>query len=135
MRKDEDGKPTVKAGADGLGVRAGLECRRNDVDVDDLSNVVLNRKGMSVAPRWRDLPYFRIPERLKPEIPTARGKSELYCFTMGDGIFSNGPVSDRLELNVDSSAHGVVAPSSSVSIEQFQSDLAATREFWSVDEA
>ena len=110
------------------------------MDLDDAGNVKMNRKGMSVAPASRDLPHFRIPERLKPLMPNATGADNLYCFTMGSGAFQDGPLAPGLDLKTDSPTHGVVthgvvAPQRSVSLARFQSDLAATRDQWVIDEA
>lgn len=48
MRKDADDLPTVNQTS--LGVRPG-----RDVDLDAQNNVLVNGKGMSVAPHWRDI--------------------------------------------------------------------------------
>ena len=66
MRKDADELPHIEQSANGLGVRPGI-----DVDVDRSGNVVLNGKGMSVSPGWRDMPLFRIPE---PQASKGGGK-------------------------------------------------------------
>jgi hypothetical protein len=134
MRRD-DGKPTVDATGKGLGVRGIPVNGVIDVDLDEDGNVILNAKGMSVAPAWRDLPYFLIPKRLKAIFPAARGSSELYCFTTGEGNFADGPIADGLDLKTDSPKHGVVVPRASVPLDQFQSDLAKTRASWVIDEA
>jgi hypothetical protein len=95
----------------------------------------LNGKGMSVAPSWRDLPYFLILRRLKHLFPAARGSADLFCFMMGEGAFADGPVAAGLELKTDSSSHGVVVPRDSVLLTQFQTDLANTLDRWVIDEA
>lgn len=96
--------------------------------------MALNGKGMSVAPAWRSLPYFLIPERLKDKVPRARGSDGLSCFTMGEGPFADGPVADGLDLLVDKPNRGVVAPHGLVPIDVYQADLAATRDSWEEDE-
>src|SRR5438445_192523 len=110
MKKTGDDKPVVDASGKGLGVRGVPTNGVLDVDLDDQGRGVLNGKGMSVAPAWRALPYFLIPERLKDRVPRARGSNGLSCFTMGDGPFADGPVADGLDLLVDKPTHGVVAP-------------------------
>src|SRR4051794_13142165 len=75
MRRDEDGLPTVDRAANALGVRLGT-----DLDVDPRNNAVVNHKGMSVSPGWRDLPIFRIPRRLG-----GQGSNNTHCFTTGTG--------------------------------------------------
>ena len=92
----------------------------------------MNGKGMSVAPAWRDLPFFLIPKRLKHKFPGARGSSDLYCFTLGEGPFTDGSVADGLDLKIDSPTHGLVVPRISVPLDQYQRDLADTRDRWIV---
>jgi len=106
-----------------------------DVDLDHEGKVILNAKGMSVAPAWRDLPYFLISKRLKAQFPAARGASDLYCFTMGEGAFADGPIAPGLDLKKDDPKHGVVVPQVSVPLDQYQADLANTRDGWMIDEA
>jgi hypothetical protein len=132
MKKDEDGKPVVEPSAKGLGVRVAVEA---DVDLDAGGYVLLNGRGMSVAPAWRDLPPHRISKRLRDKFPNARGPLDMHCFCMGGGPFSDGPVTDALELRVDRPDHGVVAPREFVPIDRYQADLAATRDLWTPDEA
>ena len=95
---------------------------------------MLNHKGMSVVPGWRDLPFHRIPERLRTEVPSARGANDTSCFRMGEGTFAEGHLASGLELKLDRPTHGVVVPSRLMSLEAFQSDLAATRDLWTIDE-
>ena len=128
MKKDDDELPTVEASATGLGVRVGT-----DVDVQD-GHVLTNGKGMSVSPNWRLLPIFRIPKRLCGQFPGARGSNQTCCFRFGSGPFERGALADGLELVPDSPAHGCVAPAQPVSLEQYESDLSATRAGWQIDE-
>jgi hypothetical protein len=135
MRKGDDGKPLVDASGRGLGVRGEPVNGIADVDLDDEGNVILNRKGMSVAPAWRDLPFFLISKRLKSQFPGARGARDVYCFTLGAGPFADGPVADGLELLVDTFTHGVVVPRIAVPLSEYQRDIANTRDYWVIDEA
>ena len=129
MRSDGDGCPRIEATAAGLGVRVGV-----DVEVDAGGIVVLDGKGMSVSPDWRDLPLHRIPERLKAEVPDARGSNRSSCFRYGIGPFLRGAFADDLTLEPDSSSHGTVAPSRPMSLPEYQAALAMTRTGWVVDE-
>ena len=61
-----------------LGARPGP-----DVSVDAAKDVVLDGKGMSVAPAWRDLDYTRIPRRLHQKFPGAAGSNSSACFAHG----------------------------------------------------
>jgi hypothetical protein len=135
MRKGDDGKPLIEATGKGLGVRGQPVNGVVDVDLDQDGKVILNSKGMSVAPGWRDLPYFLISKRLKNQFPAARGPIDLCCFTMGGGSFAEGQVADGLDLKIDAPKHGVVAPQLSVPLDQYQVDLANTRDYWTIDEA
>jgi hypothetical protein len=135
MRKKDDGKPLVDPTGKGLGVRGQPVNGVVDVDLDQDGKVILNSKGMSVAPSWRDLPYFLISKRLKDRFPGARGATDIWCFTMGEGPFAESPVTDGLDLKIDTPKYGVVAPRSSVSLDQYQARLANTRDYWTIDEA
>jgi hypothetical protein len=135
MRKADDGKPLVEATGKGLGVRGQPVNGIVDVDLDQDGNVILNSKGMSVAPAWRDLPYFLISRRLRDQIPAARGAIDIWSYTMGEGPFADSTVADGLDLKIDSPKHGVVAPRLSVSLDHYQADLAKTRDCWTIDEA
>lgn len=135
MRRADDGKPVVDATGKGLGVRGTPINAVVDVDLDAQGNVVLNSKGMSVGPAWRDLPYFLVSRRLKAKFPAARGAADLFCFTTGDGPFRDEKVAPGLDLKVDSPKHGHVVPQQLAPLQQFQADLAGTRDTWIVDEA
>jgi hypothetical protein len=135
MRKAADAKPLVDGSGKGFGVRGEPVNGVVDVDLDHEGKVILDRKGMSVAPAWRDLPYFLISRRLKNRFPSARGAADLFCFTLGTGSFADGPVAGGLDLLIDTSEHGVVVPRIAVPLNQYQLDLANTREQWVVDEA
>jgi hypothetical protein len=53
---------------------------------------------------------------------------------MGQGLFQDGPISDELKLMLTSSKHGVVGSRTLVLLDQFQADLVATRDLWSIEE-
>jgi len=131
----KDNLPMTGSGSSSeLGVRVGI-----DIAVDDDGHVVLNGNGMSVAPAWRDLPFTRIPKRLRNSVPGAAGANSTFCFAMGIGPFQRGVVADGLELIPDAGTlpitHGVVAPIRAVAIKQYQFDLESTRAAWQIDEA
>jgi hypothetical protein len=116
-----------------LGARPGI-----DITVDVAGNVVLDATGMSVAPRWRDLHFTRLPKRLRHIVPGATGANSTSCFTMGIGPFQNGVVANGLELIPDQGQapviHGVIAPVQVVPLAQYETDLANTRADWQIDE-
>jgi len=128
MRKDADDKPTVSPTS--LGVRPGI-----DVDLDAQRNVLVNGKGMSVAPDWRDINVTRIPKRLRPQVPGAGGSNNTFCFRTGTGPFQQGAFSNRLTLEPDSAIHGNVAPAQVAPLANFEADIAATRQDWQEDES
>jgi len=127
MRKEPDGLPTVSPTS--LGVRPGV-----DVDLDAQKNVLVNGKGMSVAPNWRKISRVRIPKRLHVIVPGARGSNNTFCFRAGDGPFVHGPFANGLTLEPDSTTHGNVAPAQVVPLASYEADLAATRVDWEEDE-
>ncbi len=129
MKRSDDDKPLVEPTASGLGVRPN-----HDIDLDVNGNAIANKKGMSVAPNWRDLPLHRIPKRLRPLVSGARGSDSTFCFAHGAGPFRDGLVTADLELACDSTTHGTVAPCQAVALFQYESALAATRNDWTVDE-
>jgi hypothetical protein len=123
MRKEPDGLPTVSPTH--LGVRPGI-----DVDLDTQNNVLVNGKGMSVAPHWRDINVNRIPKRLRPIVPGATGSNNTFCFRAGSGPFAQAPFAQGLTLEPDSATHGNIAPAQVVSLATYEADLAATRAAW-----
>jgi hypothetical protein len=90
---------------------------------------------MSVAPAWRELPFWRIPRRLRHTFPQAAGKDDYACWRMGEGAFADGDVAEGLRLAVDRTDHGTVQPAAVVAVAHFQAALAATQDQWSVDES
>ena len=129
MKKDADDQPTVDQTATGLGVRPGT-----DIITDAAGNVMLDDYGMSVAPGWRDLELHRIPKRLGPIVPGARGSNNTYCFTTGTATFQRDLFAQGLELIPDTSIHASVAPVAVVPLAEYEADLAATRPDWVIDE-
>jgi hypothetical protein len=127
MRKDPAGLPTVSQTS--LGVRPGI-----DVDLDAQNNVLVNGKGMSVAPNWRDINVNRIPKRLRPIVPGAGGSNNTFCFCFGKGPFQQGPFARGLTLEPDSATHGNVAPAQAVALATYEADIGATRPDWQEDE-
>lgn len=105
------------------------------MDVDDQGNVIVNGKGMSVSPSLRDIASWRIPKRLRDKIPDARGSNNRFCFRTGTGPFQAGEFAPGLDLVPDKATHGCVAPADYVSLGEYESNLAATRPDWQLDES
>lgn len=129
-----DNLPEVgTANSSQLGARPGP-----DVTVDAANNVVLDGKGMSVAPAWRDLDFTRIPRRLRPIFSGAIGPNTSACFAYGTGPFQAGAINADLVLAPDAGAapvtHGVVSPSQVMPEAQYNGAIFATRPDWVVDE-
>ncbi len=129
MRKDDDGFPTLQQSASALGVRPGV-----DLEFNPQGNVLVNGKGMSVNPAWRVISILRIPRRLRNIMPGARGPNNTFCFRTGTGSFQQGDFAAGLTLEPDSAMHGNIAPAQVVPLDQYETDLAATRLDWQVDE-
>lgn len=125
MREDEDRLPNVAPSASGPGVRSGV-----DIDLDPHGNVLVNGKGMSVNPDWRNAPLFRIPERLRHLKQGARGPNTNACFRYGTGTFERGNFADGLTLEPDTPTHGTIAPVASIPLSDYGAALAVTRSGW-----
>ena len=130
--------PKVGASARALGVRVPPDPNA-DVELDEAGNVGPTGGGMSVAPAWRDLEAHRIPRRLEDIVPDATGSNKDQCWKMGEGPFSEAAVGSRLTLRPDEAVngevvHGVIGPTSVMSLQGYQTALAATRDEWTVDE-
>jgi len=135
MKRANDGLRVVGSNAKELGVR----CPPNpnaDIELDTNDCVVLNGKGLSVAANWRYFLAHLIPKRLKPLFPGAAGSNTLACYRTGTGVFAAGPLSNALSVVLKSGnpRAGNIVPNQGVHRDQFQADLAATRNQWTVDE-
>jgi hypothetical protein len=106
-----------------------------DIAVDSAGRVSPGKGGMSVAPRWRDLPRHRIPARLSHVVAAASGSNLDACFRLGDGGFVGGGLAAGLQLRPASPTHGCVEPDAVEPLGQYRNDLAATRDQWIIDEA
>lgn len=135
MKRDHDGLPVVGSNSKELGVRVPPN-RHADIDLDANDLVILNGKGLSVAANWRYLLPHLIPKRLVALSPGATGSNALVCYRMGTGVFASGPVTNALSLVLKSGnpQAGNIVPNQSVHRDQFQADLATTRDQWTVDE-
>lgn len=130
---EDGGKPKVGSEGKLLGVRIAPD-PRPDIAADGNGAVHPKTGGMSVAPDWRKLPDHLIPRGL---IPRARGRDDLVCWRLGDLEFLDGQPIGSLVLRVDpapSDKHGFIEPAKLMSIVDYQSALAATRDYWIRDE-
>lgn len=129
----DDGRPMIASSKKALGVVVGPG-KFDDICADDVGQVHPGSGGMSVAPHWTMLPFFRIPARLSHVCAKARGDNRYCCWRMGAGKFENGALADQLHVNVDSVSHGTVEPAQSCTVELYQAALAATAPLWVLDE-
>lgn len=129
-------KPMVGRSATSLGVRIPPD-HHPDIVPDAQGIVHPQTGGMSVAPAWRFLPYFRISERLKAKVPGARGNPALVCWRIGDGPFEECGISPQLLFRPDPKDpknHGLVEPAVGMNASAYQAALHATRGHWVRDE-
>ncbi|HTU89487.1 MAG TPA: hypothetical protein VMF69_05265 [Gemmataceae bacterium] len=135
MKRADDGLPVVGSNSKELGVRIPPNPNA-DIDLDANDCVVLNGKGLSVAANWRKLPGYLIPKCLRTLFPGAAGPNTLACYKMGTGVFAPAAVSNALTLVLKKGnpQSGNIVPNQSVHRDQFQADLAAIRDQWTVDE-
>ncbi len=129
MSEDEDALPQVTPTAIGLGVRPEF-----DVDLGPNGHVLVNGKGMSVNPNWRNAPLFRIPKRLRNLKTGARGPNTNACFRFGEGAFQQGQFAAGLTLEPDSPTHGTISPNMTGPLVDYEAAIAATRAGWQKDE-
>jgi hypothetical protein len=152
VMKEEAGKPRLGSGGSTLGVRLPGGAGGTDITPDADGNVRPGRKGMSVAPDLeallRHLPN-QVPRRLRflesdPDVPEdlrrlagrARGENSLHVWSMGEGPFESGPLTEDLELLPDPvpAYHGVVIPVRKMPAVDYQKALWGTQALWSKDE-
>lgn len=136
MERNGD-RPRIGRSATALGVRIRVEGEEKpeDIPVDDSGRVSPLTGGMSVSPAWRSLPPYRVPARLRPLCPKARGRNDFFCWRMGEGEFVDGTLAPGLKFRRDTATHGLVEPVQSVPLETYEADLVATRDHWIIDEA
>lgn len=126
-------KPVPGATKYQLGVRVPPD---SPADVTpDAEGYVDPGAGMSVAPAWRKLPAFLIPERLKDKVPKARGDDDLRVWRHGEGPFADGSINAQLALSRTTAKHGEVEPAHRTLLGDYQAALAATQNDWEWDEA
>jgi hypothetical protein len=128
MKKDEDGKPVVKDSSNGLGIRP------RDIAPNAEGLVSPGTGGMSVAPRWGDLPVELIPKRLEDKVPGAAGRNSLACFALGEGSFEEGEIAPELRLRPNKPDHGYIEPQTKMKLEKYKDAIIATRNCWTEDE-
>jgi hypothetical protein len=126
--------PLVGAKSKCLGVRPAGHFA--DIDLNEAGLVILNQKGMSVSQDWRTLKPHLIPQELDDGLNGASGKGmAVFVHGQGTGAFAEGVVANGLEMcfKNGTTIAGNVCPTVSVSLEQYQDDLAATQTSWVID--
>ncbi len=129
--KQDQGRLALGPTAQTLGARVP-----EDIEADAAGMVRPGTGGMSVSPSLRDLPYFRVPKRLRALHSTATGSNDLFVWSMGTGDFVGEPVNNQLclRLDPDDGKHGFVEPAKGMSSNEYQNALTATQDQWAVDE-
>ena len=130
MYKASDGKPEVGSHRRCL---LGVRPTGNNADVDldppgdTNGNVMANGKGLSVVDDWRKLASYQIPEELDDGFNGACGKN-MAVYVHGEGPFVAGALTEMLELAIKSHRPdaGVIAPTATMLLTDYQSALAAT---------
>lgn len=64
--------------------------------------------------------------------PASRRSNRDACWRLGSGPFQDGPIAEKLELELDSEKHGMVGPVEAMSVTEYRSAIEATREAWSI---
>ena len=139
MKKDADDKPVVGTGSSVLGVRP------HDMADNPPGAAHPGKGGLSVQPSLEALAEYRnfVPKRLAENNPRlfrgAAGSNTPSIINMGEGPFVDGLVTADLALRCDADrqpvVHGVVEPARVMSLPDFQSALAATRDQWAWDKS
>ncbi len=137
MWKAESDFPTVGTDSHMLGARV----TGNPIDIlpDNDGHVHPKTGGISVARSINDLLLHLIPKRLRNHFEDAAGSSNRFVWSMGEGEFSEGVVTEDLFLrrkpeNAEGKVQGLVEPASMMLLERYQFALAATRPHWMIDE-
>lgn len=110
---EEAGKPKINASARALGARPKVDI---PVGADDMIHP--NTGGVSVSPSPQDLPAHRRP----PELG-GTGKDPIWSINTDD----LGP---NLQYVPDKPGHGTIQPTTSMSFEEYQKELAKTNSKW-----
>ena len=85
---------------------------------------------MSVTPDWQSLRSYQIPRTLRHIVPRAAGSSADNVWRFGEKSFVEGLLAQRLFLRINDPMHGMIEPAEIAPVEEFQANLAATRDQW-----
>lgn len=138
----QDGMPLVGTDSHMLGARVLVEDQPDrpvDIVPDGIGKVHPYTGGLSVARSIDDLLPHLVPKRLKNFVEGAGGSNSRHVWSMGEGSFSEGGIAHRLILRrkperSDGKVLGLVEPAAVMSLEYYQSALAATQLQWLLDE-
>jgi len=139
--KEEEGKPATGNGPALLGVRpkdVGL-----DEDVPDTVQVSPGAGGMSVAGCLLTLSATLLPKRFEAIDPKqfrgARASNSQKVWARGGGPYESSPVTSDLDLRIDDRSeppgHGSIEPNRPMTLGEYLSSLAVTRDEWQIDES
>lgn len=120
MFPDDDGLPRVSRAPHCLGVRVLNPMPPNDIyPQGDPPEVMPEQGGMSVTPDDPNRIYILFLKRAIDE----RRPERVWCLQQGD-------LGEDLALRFTSEFHATVEPVRSMSLEEYEKALAATRPFW-----
>ena len=132
----QDNLPLVGPKGKCLGVRTTGKVQ--DVQLEKDGTVTMNRQGMSVSKTWKGLPAHLVPEHLDNGENGASGIGMAVFVHCLDGEpFREGAVASGLVLcfKQGTTTAGHVCPEARALLAKFQTDLAATRCDWLIDES
>ena len=118
---------------------------RFDLDADVAGDVHPATGGVSVSPRWEDLPFFTVPRRLRGALPSKNFRSAVgdpdtriwsHHAPAGFPVPTAGAVhfASGLTLRADRADHGLLEPSATTRHTSFATAITATQQDWNVDE-
>jgi hypothetical protein len=121
-------RPLIGTGKNMLGARVGIDIK------PDPNGCVSRGKGMSVFRTVEEMYPFLIPLCYVDRYPEASGDDSAgKLWVLGVGPFVAAPVTNDLALLPGSgkkAAHGEIEPSRMMSVDVYQSALAATQNDW-----
>jgi hypothetical protein len=129
MLRDIDG-PIVGSDSNMLGVRIPPHPQA-DVHPDSAGNVHARGGGLSVNEDWKRMHLNHIPARFSNIVKKARGSDKKSLWRLGEVPFSNGQITEELELRITGANHGLIEPAKSMQIGEFQQRLGETKPLWS----
>jgi hypothetical protein len=121
MKEAHDGLPEVGGSARLLGVRRGNHATPEVLAVNPTDVVGPGMGGMSVAPA----DPMHLDRHRRPRSLGGTGREPVWCI-------ESGKLNIALLFRQTSSRHGLIEPSSTMTLAEFEDALAATRMLWAL---